>query len=128
MSRYKVDGKEYFCSVEVALDIFNDKWKLYIIWQLLKGSQRFKDLSHIVGITQKTLSVKLKELETKEIIIRHAYAELPPRVEYTLSPLGQKLDPIIRHLYTWGIDYVKEKGEFLTEKPIRDIEEYLPKH
>ena len=125
MNRYKVDGKEYFCSVEVALDVFNDKWKLYIIWQLIKGPKRFKDLSKIVGITQKTLSVKLKELEEKGIIVRHAYAELPPRVEYTLSPLGKKLDPIIRHLYDWGIEYIKEKGEILTHKPLKKVEEYI---
>lgn len=63
---YYINEKEYKCSVAVTLDIFNDRWKLAIIWHLLEDDKRFKDLHEdIAEITQKTLTVKLKELEEK---------------------------------------------------------------
>ena len=72
---YKVNDKDYECSVIVTLDIFNDKWKLSIIWHLLSGEKRFKDLhKDLSEISQKTLTVKLKELEAKNIIHREVFA------------------------------------------------------
>lgn len=65
---YRVNGKEYVCSVAIAQDIFNDKWKLRIIWHLLEGEKRYKDLfEEVRDITQKTLTVKLRDLEEKKI-------------------------------------------------------------
>lgn len=113
---YLINDKEYKCSVSVTLDIFNDRWKLAIIWHLLDDKKRFKDLHEdIYEITQKTLTIKLKELEEKNIINREVFAEVPPKVEYSLTPIGQKLKPVLKEMYKWGIDYVSEYGEITSE-------------
>ena len=115
---YYINDKEYRCSVAVTLDIFNDRWKLAIIWHLLDGDKRFKDLHEIISeITQKTLTVKLKELEEKNIIHREVFAEVPPKVEYSLTPIGKKLKPVLKEMYKWGIDYVQEFGEITNQEP-----------
>ncbi len=113
---YYINDKEYKCSVAVTLDIFNDRWKLAIIWHLLDGDKRFKDLHEIISeITQKTLTVKLKELEEKNIIHREVYAEVPPKVVYSLTPTGKKLKPVLEEMYKWGINYVEEFGKVTSE-------------
>ena len=115
---YYINDKEYKCPVAVTLDIFNDRWKLAIIWHLLDGDKRFKDLHEIISeITQKTLTIKLKELEEKNIIHREVFAEVPPKVEYSLTPIGQKLKPVLKEMYKWGIDYVQEFGEITNQEP-----------
>ena len=109
---YNINGKEYECSVIATLDIFNDKSKLAIIWHLLSGEKRFKELDEIFSdISQKTLTVKLKELEQKNIINREVFAEVPPRVVYSLTPAGERLRPILKEMYKWGISYALEHGE-----------------
>ena len=115
---YYINDKEYKCSVSVTLDIFNDRWKLAIIWHLLDGDKRFKDLHEIISeITQKTLTIKLKELEEKNIIHRECFAEVPPKVVYSLTQAGKNLKPVLEEMYKWGINYVKEYGEITDENP-----------
>lgn len=109
---YYINDKEYKCSVSVTLDIFNDRWKLAIIWHLMDCDKRFKELHESISeITQKTLTVKLKELEAKKIIEREVFAEVPPKVVYSLSPSGEKLKPVLNEMYKWGIDYVDTFGK-----------------
>lgn len=113
---YLINDKEYKCSVAVTLDIFNDRWKLAIIWHLLESDKRFKDLHEDISeITQKTLTVKLKELEEKNIINREVFAQVPPKVVYSLSSTGKKLQPVLQEMYQWGIDYVEEFGTIKKE-------------
>ena len=113
---YYINDKEYKCSVAVTLDIFNDRWKLAIIWHLLDGEKRFKDLHEIISeITQKTLTVKLKELEEKNIINREVYAEVPPKVVYSLTQAGKNLKPVLEEMHKWGINYSKEFGKVTSE-------------
>ena len=113
---YYINDKEYKCSVAVTLDIFNDRWKLSIIWHLLDGKKRFKELNEIISeITQKTLTVKLKELEEKNIIHIEVYAEVPPTVEYSLTSSGEKLRPVLENMSKWGIGYVNEFGKITPE-------------
>jgi DNA-binding HxlR family transcriptional regulator len=113
---YYINDKEYKCSVSVTLDIFNDRWKLAVIWHLLEGEKRFKDLCEDISeITQKTLTIKLKELEEKKIIHREVFAEVPPKVVYSLTPIGLKLKPVLKEMFTWGIEYVKENGKITEE-------------
>ena len=101
---YYINDKEYKCSVSVTLDIFNDRWKLAVIWHLLDNDMRFKELHETINeITQKTLTVKLKELEEKNIIHREVYAEVPPRVEYELTERGKSLIPHIEGLVDWAL-------------------------
>lgn len=109
---YYINDKEYKCSVAITLDIFNDRWKLAIIWHLLDNDMRFKELHETINeITQKTLTVKLKELEEKNIINREVYAEVPPKVVYSLTDCGKRLKPVLQEMYKWGISYVDEFGK-----------------
>lgn len=114
---YLVNGKEYNCSVAIVQDIFNDKWKLGIIWHLLAGEKRYKELfEEVKEITQKTLTVKLRELEEKQLIAREVFPEIPPKVVYSLTPIGERLRPLLKEMYDWGIDYVQACGEFSKEE------------
>ncbi len=114
---YYINDKEYKCSVSVTLDIFNDRWKLAIIWHLMDCNKRFKDLHEVISeITQKTLTVKLKELEAKNIIHREVFAEVPPKVVYSLTQSGKKLTPVLEEMYKWGIDYVETFGKVTEEE------------
>lgn len=111
---YYINDKEYKCSVSVTLDVFNDRWKLAIIWHLLDGDKRFKDLhEEISEITQKTLTVKLKELEEKNIINREVFPEVPPKVVYSLTPIGKKLRNVLEEMYEWGISYTSNHGKIV---------------
>lgn len=113
---YRINGKEYKCSVSIVQDIFNDKWKMGIIWHLLEGEKRYKDLfEEMSEITQKTLTVKLRDLEEKKLIKRVVFPEIPPKVVYSLTPIGEKLRPVLKEMYDWGILYVEEHGEFMQE-------------
>ena len=113
---YCINGKEYKCSVSIVQDIFNDKWKMGIIWHLLESEKRYKDLfEEISEITQKTLTVKLRDLEEKKLIKRVVFPEIPPKVVYSLTPIGEKLLPVLKEMYDWGILYVEEHGEFTQE-------------
>ena len=113
---YLVNKKEYKCSIDIAQDIFNDNWKMKIIWHLLHGEKRYKELNEEVKhITQRTLTLKLRELEEKHLIKRVSFPEIPPRVVYSLTPIGERLRPILNNMFDWGIDYVKECGSFTEE-------------
>lgn len=93
------------CSIEVALDIIGSKWTFYIIRDLLiDGTMRFGDLlKSLEGISPKTLSVRLRELEEQHIIQRTVYPEVPPRVEYCLTEKGKLLEPIFIELKKFGM-------------------------
>ncbi|MCD4758325.1 MAG: helix-turn-helix transcriptional regulator [Arcobacteraceae bacterium] len=113
---YYINDKEYKCSVSVTLDVFNDRWKLAIIWHLLDGDKRFKELHEIISeITQKTLTVKLKELEEKNIIHREVFPEVPPKVVYSLTTIGKELESVLAAMHKWGISYTSAHGKITDE-------------
>ncbi len=99
------------CPVATTVSLIGNKWKLLIIRNLLMGKARFKDLKNgIEGISQKVLTDNLRSMEEDGIIIRKSYPEIPPRVEYELSELGNSLRPIIKSMEVWGNEYKKEKN------------------
>ena len=99
------------CPVATTVSLIGNKWKLLIIRNLLVGKARFKDLKNgIDGISQKVLTDNLRSMEADGIIIRKSYPEIPPRVEYELSELGNSLRPIIKSMEVWGNEYKKEKN------------------
>lgn len=100
------DPKE--CGVEATLDLIGGKWKGVILFHLLKGGRmRFNALSRYLGaITQRMLTKQLRELEADGLIVRTVYAEVPPRVEYSLSARGESLKPVILALKAWGDENV----------------------
>jgi DNA-binding HxlR family transcriptional regulator len=91
------------CAVEAAISLIDGKWKCVILFHLLDGTARFNALRrHIPGATQRTLTNQLRELEIDGLIVRKVYAEVPPKVEYSISELGRTLTPILRALKQWG--------------------------
>jgi DNA-binding HxlR family transcriptional regulator len=91
------------CSVEATLDLIDGKWKGVILYHLQSGTQRFGELRRrMPGITQRMLTKQLRALEEDNLVIRKVYAEVPPRVEYCLSELGESLRPVIDILKAWG--------------------------
>ncbi len=101
------------CPIEYTVNLIGHKWKVLIIRNLLnKGIQRFSELSKgINGISQKMLTQQLKQLESDGIIERKVYAEVPPRVEYSLTEIGYSLKPILDSMNTWGVSHIKHNDE-----------------
>ena len=94
------------CPVATTVGLIGNKWKILIIRNLLNGTFRFGELRKgIDNISQKVLTDNLRELESDGLIVRKIYAEVPPRVEYSLSPLGNSLKPIINDMEIWGNNY-----------------------
>lgn len=99
------------CPVETTLMLIGDKWKVLILRDLLEGTKRFGELKKSIGsVSQKVLTAQLRDMETKGLVKRTVYAEVPPRVEYTLTETGYSLKPILDAMKTWGQDY-KSKME-----------------
>lgn len=108
---YELNGEAFFCPMEVTLHILNDKWKLFIVYTLLNGPKRFKDICETFPkITQKTISMKLKELEASKMIVRTVYAQVPPKVEYTLSETGREIEPMVKAMFEFGRFYIEKHG------------------
>ena len=94
------------CPVETTLTLIGDKWKVLIIRELLTGTKRFGEIrGAIEGLSQKVLTQKLREMESDGLLVRQAFAEIPPRVEYSLTDLGDSLRPIMDSLSVWGTEY-----------------------
>lgn len=96
------------CPVAITVQMIGSKWKLLIMRNLLTRPWRFNELKKdLEGISQKVLSDSLQSMEDDGIIIRTAYPEIPPRVEYSLSELGESMRPILKAMEQWGTDYKK---------------------
>src|SRR5437588_8984777 len=95
--------EEMVCPVEVTLSIVGGKWKPIIVWYLLSGTKRFGQLRRLIpGATQQMLTLQLRELEQAGIIRRQVYAQVPPKVEYSLTESGRSLEPIVHQIHAWG--------------------------
>jgi DNA-binding HxlR family transcriptional regulator len=91
------------CSVEAAISLIDGKWKCVILFQLLRGTLRFNEIRRRVpGVTQRMLTNQLRELEADGLILRQVYAQVPPKVEYSLSPVGRSMEPVLVALKEWG--------------------------
>ena len=94
------------CPVETTLTLISDKWKVLILRDLLTGTKRFGELKKSIGhVSQKVLTAQLRQMEASGLLTRTVYAEVPPRVEYTLTDLGYSLKPIMDAMRDWGINY-----------------------
>ena len=96
------------CAVEVTLSVMGGTWKPIILFHLLHGKKRFSELSRTIGgVTQRMLTLQLRELEEAGIVLRTVYAEVPPRVDYELTELGRSLQPVLIALRNWGVEYAR---------------------
>lgn len=94
------------CPVETTLTLIGDKWKVLILRDLLPGTKRFGELKKSIGgVSQKVLTAQLRDMEENGLVNRKVYAEVPPKVEYSLTDLGHSLKPILDALWNWGEEY-----------------------
>ena len=94
------------CPVETTLMLIGDKWKVLILRDLMPGTKRFGELKKSIGqVSQKVLTAQLRDMEASDLVNRKVYAEVPPRVEYTLTELGYSLKPVLDALWNWGEEY-----------------------
>ncbi|AFU71046.1 MarR family transcriptional regulator [Bifidobacterium asteroides DSM 20089] len=94
------------CPVETTLLMISDKWKALILRDLLNGTMRFGELRRSVGnVSQKVLTSNLRQMERDGLVHRKVYAEVPPRVEYSLTETGKSLRPVINAMRDWGVSY-----------------------
>jgi|SRR3954467_10963010 DNA-binding HxlR family transcriptional regulator len=91
------------CSVERTMSLIDGKWKIIVLYKLLRGTLRFNELRRLIpSITQRMLTHQLRELEADGLVVRTVYAQVPPRVEYTLSVRGRSLEPVLMAMKDWG--------------------------
>lgn len=101
----------FSCPVEETLNVIGGKWKPIIIYSISTDVRRFGELSRMInGISKRMLTAQLRELEEDKIISRKVYAEVPPRVDYSLTDVGRSLMPVINLMYQWGENRQKSKG------------------
>ena len=99
------------CPVETTLMLIGDKWKVLILRDLMDGTKRFGELKKSIGtVSQKVLTAQLRDMEEKGLLTRKVYAEVPPRVEYTLTETGCSLKPVLDAMWDWGADYKARNG------------------
>ena len=103
--------KKYSCFFQLSTDIIGGKWKALVLWCLRNEVKRNGELKRLIpNISQKMLTQQLRELENSGIVQRIVYPEVPPKVEYRLTPQGEKLIPILMQLHDWGKEYSKENN------------------
>lgn len=94
------------CPVETTLMLIGDKWKVLILRDLMPGTKRFGELKKSIGkVSQKVLTAQLRAMEESGLVNRKVYAEVPPRVEYSLTDLGRSINPILQTMQSWGEEY-----------------------
>ncbi|NEP00223.1 MAG: helix-turn-helix transcriptional regulator [Symploca sp. SIO2E9] len=120
------DTNKVSCPVETTLKVIGGRWKVLILRELFQGVRRFGQLHRALhGITQKMLTQQLREMEADGIVHREVYLQVPPKVEYSLTPLGKSLKPIIDSMHEWGLRHSdrqqqrqeKRSSMFLEESP-----------
>lgn len=111
----KVNNKLYPCTVSVAMDLVGGKWKVVILYHLKGGAKRYSALrKELPGVTERTLSLQLKQLEEDGLVSRQVYGEKPPiKVVYSLTDFGKSFTPVLDAILGWGNQIASEKGEFV---------------
>ena len=110
-------GKIYHCALDITMDYIGGKWKSVVLWYLMKDKKRFGDLKKVIpDITEKMLSIQLRQLEKDGLVHREVFAEVPPRVEYSLTEDGKSLIIILHALADWGRKKGYEKGRLIKTK------------
>ena len=108
--------KKYYCPIDVTIKTIGGKWKPIILHHLLDGTKRFGELRRLIpDITQKMLTQQLRELEKDALIKRKVFAEVPPKVEYSLTNYGRTLKQVLEELSNWGVSHI-EKHNLTIEK------------
>ena len=116
------------CSVESVISVIGGRWKCVILFHLLRGTLRFGELRRALpNVTQRVLTLSLRELEEDGLLQRTVYAEVPPRVEYALTPWGRSLEPILIAMREWGDRYKLRLQELASEPAPRRARAAAPR-
>ncbi len=108
----KMDGKTYHCAMDITMDYIGGKWKTVVLWYLRNKTMRFGEIrKQIPEITEKMLSLQLKALEDDGLVKREVFAEVPLRVEYSLTEFGKTLIPVLDAIAKWGRDLGEKVGK-----------------
>lgn len=108
----------YDCPVEITLDVIGGKWKGMVLHRLMQGSARFNELRRALpNVTQRMLTRQLRELEADGVIRRKVYAQVPPKVEYSLTECGRCLEPLLQMMGQWGEQYRSKVKSARSTKP-----------
>jgi DNA-binding HxlR family transcriptional regulator len=108
----RTTNTHYGCAIEAALDVIGNKWKGVILFHLLDGKKRFNELRKLMpNVTQRMLTLQLRDLEKDEVISRKVYPEVPPKVEYSLTAFGMELKPQLLALREWGARVMQKHVE-----------------
>jgi DNA-binding HxlR family transcriptional regulator len=109
-----LNGKEFHCAMDITMSFIGGKWKTVVLWYLRKDKKRFGELRKLIpNITEKMLSLQLKDLEHDGIVGRKIYAEIPPKVEYFLTDFGRSLIPMLEEIARWGRNLAETKGKMV---------------
>jgi DNA-binding HxlR family transcriptional regulator len=108
------------CAVEVTLSVIGGLWKPVILFHLMHEKKRFMELTRLLpNTTQRMLTLQLRELEADGIVARHVYPQVPPKVEYELTPFGKTLAPVLISLRQWGESYQAQRASDIA--PIQEV-------
>lgn len=109
-----LNGEQFHCALDVTMHFIGGKWKTVVLWYLRKDRKRFSELKRLIpNITEKMLSLQLKDLEKDGIVGRKVYPEVPPRVEYYLTDFGRSLIPMLEEIARWGRNLAERKGKLV---------------
>jgi len=112
-----LNGQEFHCAMDVTMNFIGGKWKTVVLWYLRKDKKRFGELKKLIpNITEKMLSLQLKDLENDGIVKRKLYAEVPPKVEYSLTDFGKSLIPLLEEIARWGRNLAEAKGKMIDKE------------
>ena len=112
-------AEEFICGLDAALAVIGGKWKPLILYHLAHGARRYGDLSRAVGsVTHKVLIQQLKDLEADGIIDRLDHKEIPPRVDYSLTPFGRTLAKALAPLCAWGTEHMSEVEKLMAQRRV----------
>jgi len=114
---YKINNHTYHCAMDVTMNFIGGKWKTIVLWYLREKTLRFGELKkQIPDITEKMLSLQLKKLEEDGLVQRVVFAEVPLRVEYSLTEFGQTLKPVVDAIAKWGRSLGEAEGKLVEVK------------
>lgn len=118
MARLKAGTGAHACAVTTTVDLIGGKWKTVALYHLLEQPRRFSELQRRMhGVTQRMLTLQLRELEADGLVHREVYPQVPPRVEYSLTELGRTLEPIVWAMLSWGEAYQARAADALSRLP-----------
>jgi DNA-binding HxlR family transcriptional regulator len=114
-------NKQYMCPVEALIDAIGGKWKIPILSLLFQGTRRYGELrQQLPGVTERMLTMQLRELEQSGLVLRTVYPEVPPKVEYSITEMGLSLKPVLRQMLNWSEEYRNSsRGGMILQKLVR---------